>query len=967
MRRSSSVVGRRRGLVPAILGAVGLLVGSSLPLSAPTAVMAAAASKIVVLDPLSNPAALTVLGGAATLTRYVSPTGEAGTQVDDIATPDRLVLGPTSGPDEVAGLPLSLQLDVKGNSNWRPLYLEVRDATGEIFHYWVGHVATESWQTIRVDLTAKPVSTTWGDGDGVLDLPISFYRIIADPQPEAATGAAAFAVRNLRAEVEPWTALALRPKTFVPANGETGAVSMTLTAAAPFALTLKDELGLVRTIRGSAGASEPIAYRWDGHDDGGRLMQGSVRARLTIGAAGAERTVDIPYLGGLLRQTAVDQTSIVGINTFFSEPNPSRRAFVEWQARRLEEARVSQVRETFVWNRLEPRRGWFEWAKFDQAVEIAEAHGMGMLGVLAFSADWASSAPTDLPASQRELYAPDTNAFAAYVTAVVQRYGGRIHEWEIWNEPNHPKFWFPAPNPEAYARLLHAASTAIRKVDPHATIVLGGIVGTDVAYLDRLRAAGAWADFDVLAIHGYVRLSPEASGLGGWFDRAMAYVERYGAKPVWLTEICWPVSAAEPGIPAISTASQAAYLGRTFTRAAEAGVARVFWYNVIDHPSSAGSRYDACGLFDASQQARPAYNALKTIGAAFEGSVTMGTFDPGSGSRASVDIASKGWTASSGGSISRSGELIKGSYAFTSRSDEIPYFTSIRLPGTPTSLVARVTGDGSANSMMVELVDATGETCMASFAPLRLGTRLIRLPLDGTAANWGCWGGDRDRVLDAPVTFKGVSLYPTGIGQLSGTFQISDLAIGQGPVDTGLVMAHGSSVRFLVKRAAGWNSMTSVIGVPGSSATELRDGQRRSLTVTSGTVQLALGPQLRAVEVPLAMTTATIAPGTWSWLGWIAGDGTMARAQILRPDGSWLRTSPIVPYAAGLRSMAWDGRVAGASGGLNRVPAGTYTLRLLVMAPDGRIGSLHASLVVGRHQIPLGPGRHEERAAPTPG
>jgi hypothetical protein len=937
---------RHRGLVPALVGAVGLLIGSSLPLSAPAHALASPASKIVVIDSLSDPAALTVLSGAASLTRLVSPTGEVGIGVGDIATPDRLTLGPARGPAEIAGLPLSLQIDVLGSSNWRPMYLEVQDATGEIFHYWVGHFATETWQTIRVDLTAKPASTTWGDGDGILDLPVSFHRIIVDPQPAAATGVASFAVRNLRIEVEAWTALTLRPKTFVPSNGETGSISMTLVDPASFVAVLTDELGQVRTLRGSAAAAVPFVVKWNGRDDGGRVMQGSIRARLAIGPPEARRTVDIPYFGGLLRQTAVDQTSVVGMNTFFSEPNPSRRAFVEWQARRLEEARVAQIRETFVWNRLEPRRGWFEWAKFDQAVEIAQAHGIGMVGVLAFSADWASTAPLDLPQSQRELYAPNTSDFAAYVTAVVKRYGSRVHEWEIWNEPNHPKFWFPHPNPEAYATLLHAASAAIRSVDPHATIVLGGIVGTDVAYLDRLRAAGAWPDFDVLAIHGYVRLSPEASGLGGWFDRAVAYVQRYGAKPVWLTEICWPVSAAEPGIPAITTAAQAAYLGRTFTRAAEAGVARVFWYNVIDHPSAAGSRYDACGLFDAKQQARPAFNALKTIGAAFEGSVTMGTFDPAATSRAVVDIGSTRWTASSRGSVSRSANLVKASYAFASKSDEIPYSTSLRLPGTPTSITANVTGDGSANSMMVRFVDATGETCMASFAPLRLGTRLIRMPLDGTAANWSCWGGDHDRVLDAPVTFKGVSVYPTGIGPMSGSFRISDLRVGKGPVDTGLVLAHGTTLRFLVKRAASWTSTVSTIAVPSASAIELRDGQRRALTVSSGTLRLGVGPQLRVVEIPLAMTQTAISPGTWTWFRWISGDSTLGRPQILRPDGTWLRTTPAMLYPAGPRSMAWNGRVIGASGTSVPAPAGTYMLRLVVTAPDGRTGTLRASLIV---------------------
>ena len=935
-----------RGLLPALVGAIGIVIASSLPVSAPTHAMAAPASRIVVLDPLDNPAALTVLSGAASLTRLQSASGEVGIQIGDIATPGRLTLAPTTGPDEIAGLPLSLQIDVLGTSNWRPVYLEVRDATGEIFHYWVGHFATDSWQTIRVDLTAKPASTTWGDGDGILDLPISFHRIIADPQPAAAAGAAAFAVRDLRVEVESWTPLALRPKVFVPSNGETGAISMTLVNPASFEAVLTDELGQVRTLRGSAAASLPVIVNWNGRDDGGRAMQGSVRARLAIGPPDEQRTYDIPYLGGLLRQAAVDQSSIVGMNTFFSEPNPSRRGFVEWQARRLEEARVSQIRETFVWNRLEPRRGWFEWAKFDQAVEIAEAHGLGMVGVLAFSADWASTAPLDLPQSQRELYAPNASDFAAYVTAVVRRYGSRVHSWEIWNEPNHPKFWFPHPNPEAYATLLHAATAAIRSVDPHATIVLGGIVGTDVPYLDRLRAAGAWSDFDVLAIHGYVRLSPEASGLGGWFDRAMAYVERYGAKPVWLTEICWPVSAAEPGIPAITTTTQAAYIGRTFARAAEAGVARVFWYNVIDHPSAAGSRYDACGLFDAGQQARPAFSALKTIGAAFEGSITMGSFDPAAASRAVVDIGSTRWTASSRGAVSRSPNLIKASYAFASKSDEIAYSTSLRLPGLPTSIVARVTGDWSANSVMVRFVDATGETCMASFAPLRLGTRLIRLPLDGTAANWSCWGGNHNRVLDAPVTLRGLSVYPTGIGPMSGSFKVSDLSVGTGPVDTGLVLAHGSTLRVMVKRAASWTSSVSAIGLPAASVMELKDGQRRSLTVVSGTLRIGVGPQLRVLEMPMAMTQGSISPGTWTWFRWISGDGTLGRPQILRPDGTWLKTSSTAMYPAGLRSMAWDGRVVGSSGTSIPAPAGTYTLRLVVTAPDGRIGTLRGLLIV---------------------
>ena len=403
--------------------------------------------------------------------------------------------------------------------------------------------AKPHWQTFDVDLTKPPATTMWGDADHVLDLPVSFFKVVVDPLPAGSTQYPVdFTIDNLRMVVDPWVPLKLDRHTFVPSAGERATLSMTLGHASTFAVKLRDELGRTRTWSGSAGASTVQRLSWNGRADNASLMSGSVQARLTFGPADDRVTVDVPYVAGLLSKRGTDPNSIVGMNTFLSEPDPSRRPFIEWQGRRLEEARVSMVRETFVWDRLEPRKGWFEWAKFDQAVEIADAHGIEVLGVLAFSAAWASSAPDTETKKRRVLYPPtNVNDFANYVRAVVRRYGDRIHNWEIWNEPNHPKFWLPGPNPEAYAPMLRAASAVIRAEDPDATVVLGGIVGTDVKYLDRLRAAGVWDDFDVLAIHGYVRLSPEASGLGGWFDRAVAYVERWGRKPLWLTEICWPV------------------------------------------------------------------------------------------------------------------------------------------------------------------------------------------------------------------------------------------------------------------------------------------------------------------------------------------------------------------------------------------------------------------------------------------
>jgi hypothetical protein len=916
----------------------------------PATAASAPRAQTVDVDAFDSAAAWSVTRGDAALTTTLDAgSGRTGLTVTDRAPEQRLEIAPARSPADITGLPRFLEIDARGDSAYRPLYLQVRDATGEIFHFRVGRIASATWQTIHVDLTSTPVSTIWGDRDGVLDLPISFFRIVLDPRPAAATATATVTFDRLRVGVEPWTAPTLQPRTFAPSTGATGVVRLTAGHDGPFTVTLRDEVGRTRTWRGTATAGVAASLTWNGRDDSGVLMQGSIQARVAYAATdatGAE-TVEIPYLGGLLAQRAVDPRSIVGLNTFLSEPDPARRSFVEWQARRLEEARVAQIRETFVWDRLEPRKGWFEWAKFDQAVEIADAHGISVLGVLAFSADWASSAPSTVTGTRRTLY-PPTNLtdFANYVRAVVHRYRDRIDDWEVWNEPNHPKFWFPSPNPERYAAMLHVAAAVIRSEDPGSTIVLGGIVGTDVAYLDRLRAAGAWSDFDVLAIHGYVRLSPEASGLGGWFDRAMAYVQKHGVKPVWLTEICWPVSSAEPGIPAVTPATQAAFLGRTYARAAEAGLAKVFWYDLVDHPSELGSRYDACGVFDAARTARPAFAALRTIGAAFDGAVTVGTFDPAATARRPLPAPSTRWTAGYLGTVVGS-TTVSATYRLSSRSDSIPFSTRVSLPGRPTSLTATITGDGTGNSLLAAFLDATGERCSATLGPLRAGSRFIRLPFDGSAANWSCSGGDNDGILDAPVTLRTITVYPTGIGPLSGTFKLSNMAIGEGPVDAGLVLARGRNLVLLVSRSApAAPGVTTTIALPGATATELVNGTRRLLTVSSGILRLGVGPQIRAVEVPLGMTTGSITPGTWSWLRWLAADGTSGLTQVIRPDGSWVKTDARKTWAAGRQSVAWDGRVVNSFGVRTSVPAGPYTVRVVVTAPDGRTGTIQAPIVV---------------------
>jgi hypothetical protein len=116
--------------------------------------------------------------------------------------------------------------------------------------------------------------------------------------------------------------------------------------------------------------------------------------------------------------------------------------------------------------------------------------------------------------------------------------------------------------------------------------------------------------------------------------------------------------------------------------------------------------------------------------------------------------------------------------------------------------------------------------------------------------------------------------------------------------------------------------------------------------VTSGILTLGVTPQPRAVDVPIALTHRTITPTSYTWLRWLSGDGTIARPQVIGPNGQWVRTDVAKVHPAGLRSIAWDGRLTTSSGLRVSAAPGDYLLRLVFTAPDGRLGTVQGTVTV---------------------
>ncbi|MBB6673991.1 carbohydrate binding domain-containing protein [Cohnella nanjingensis] len=252
--------------------------------------------------------------------------------------------------------------------------------------------------------------------------------------------------------------------------------------------------------------------------------------------------------------------ALMGFSTHYDYLTSDALRAQEAELIRLSGAAV--VRNDFLWDTIEPRKGVFDWTLYDGIVEANRSRGIRMIGLLAYSAKWASTGPEG--AEMREHYPPRTlTEYANYVYETVSRYKGRIDRWEIWNEPNLDGFYRPAHDAEGYAELLKAGYLAAKRADPKATVVMSGLSGTGAAFLKELAAYGAGDYTDAIVIHPYQAGDPEA---GHAFVNDIESVKGIvPGKDVWLTE--WGWRSDEQGL-----ANQALYTVKGYLLALAAGV-----------------------------------------------------------------------------------------------------------------------------------------------------------------------------------------------------------------------------------------------------------------------------------------------------------------------------------------------------------------------------------------------------------
>ena len=329
------------------------------------------------------------------------------------------------------------------------------------------------------------------------------------------------------------------------------------------------------------------------------------------------------------------------------------------------------IKQQVEWKAIEVGPGDYMWGEVDRIVEAANRHGLEvMIGV--FASPWWMRRVQPTAGSQidvrqgsagtaEEWWAqfsgfhngPPLNFgdFENFLAIFASRYGDRVHSYELWNEPNLSGNWDGTINPGEFVELLGAGYRGVKRGNPNAIVISGGLSPTgvniegvamdDVAYLEAMyqyRGGIVRNYYDVLGLHSYGYNNapgdtPDHYTTSGtsykhhWsfyfrrFENHWDVLQKYGdtGKGIWLTEMGWTTKSLHPEFPfgaEISDEDQGRYLAESYQLAKQrfpyVGGLVVFNLNFANTIAPTDSSY-AFSILDQHLNPRPAFLALQAL------------------------------------------------------------------------------------------------------------------------------------------------------------------------------------------------------------------------------------------------------------------------------------------------------------------------------------------------------------------
>jgi len=221
------------------------------------------------------------------------------------------------------------------------------------------------------------------------------------------------------------------------------------------------------------------------------------------------------------------------------------------------------------WNEIEEEQGKYDWGYLDERVEMSTEDEIYLLITIMPFANWDQDTCHDASfetefdpkkGGQLKVGKPcDMEAYKQFLVNLVERYDGDgtddmlglrypIKYWEIMNEPTMQggstggmgeDLKFFVGTPEEYVEILKASYETIKKTDPQAMVVQGGMAGMNkdfVKYWTDVFEAGGGKYFDIANNH---TISTDERREDLYMLKFVDFLEQYDLqdKPIWITEV----------------------------------------------------------------------------------------------------------------------------------------------------------------------------------------------------------------------------------------------------------------------------------------------------------------------------------------------------------------------------------------------------------------------------------------------
>ncbi len=261
------------------------------------------------------------------------------------------------------------------------------------------------------------------------------------------------------------------------------------------------------------------------------------------------------------------------------------------------------------WREMEQTQGTIDFSSLDERVAVARAKGLNILLTFVFIPSWANGTlPTCIPFIDNNCSVPPTNPqfFADFVTAVVDRYQGKIEYYCIWNEPTLEVFWGGSQQ-EYIDDILINGSQAAKAANPTVKIV-GPDTVFDSDYFSGVLSQ-ACSHIDIVSAHFYPgNFSGSANAMISDIEaHYLPSIQSQCNKPFWITEF---------GIQSeiIGEEIQAQEYYRALELALEKTyIDKLFLYRLEDHSDASGLKVGIAGTVEAGMPPKPSFFSVWNI------------------------------------------------------------------------------------------------------------------------------------------------------------------------------------------------------------------------------------------------------------------------------------------------------------------------------------------------------------------